>query len=129
MDIEEARRRLAANPPQGDPTAEPGETLAEKAARLDADLAALPVLDLADFRQWLIDNGGAMRLALDAADLTDAEVEARLAAAHAQARQRPCVCIPQSWHNTCTCGCADDDTACRAAGCCGVLHPRLEADQ
>lgn len=35
MDIEEARRRLAANPPKGDPTAEPGETLAEKAARLD----------------------------------------------------------------------------------------------
>lgn len=87
MDIEEARRRLAENPPQGDPTAESGETLAEKAARLDADLAVLPVLDLADFRQWLIDNGGAMRLALDAADLTDAEVEARLAAAHAAAER------------------------------------------
>jgi hypothetical protein len=43
--------------------------------------------NLAGFRQWLIDNGGAMRLALDAADLTDAEVEARLAAAHAQAER------------------------------------------
>jgi hypothetical protein len=41
MDIEEARRRLAANPPHGDPTAEPGETLDEKAARLDADNARL----------------------------------------------------------------------------------------
>jgi hypothetical protein len=61
---------------------------AEKAARLDADLGALPTLDLADFRRWLIDNGGAMRLALDAADISDAEVEARLAAAHAQAEQR-----------------------------------------
>lgn len=38
MDIEEARRRLAANPPHGDPTAEPGETLAEKAARLATPL-------------------------------------------------------------------------------------------
>lgn len=37
MDIEEARRRLAANPPHGDPTAEPGETLDEKAARLRAE--------------------------------------------------------------------------------------------
>lgn len=52
-----------------------------------ADLGALPTLDLADFRQWLIDNGGAMRLALDAANLTDAEVEARLAAAHAAAER------------------------------------------
>lgn len=54
----------------------------------DEDLAALPVLDLADFRRWLIDNGGAMRLALDGADLSDAEVEARLAAVHAEAEQR-----------------------------------------
>lgn len=34
MDIEEARQRLAEHPPKGDPTAEPGETLEEKAARL-----------------------------------------------------------------------------------------------
>lgn len=34
MDIEEARRRLAAHPRKGDPTAEPGETLEEKAERL-----------------------------------------------------------------------------------------------
>lgn len=34
MDIEEARRRLAEHPPKGDPTAMPGETLDEKAARL-----------------------------------------------------------------------------------------------
>lgn len=52
------------------------------------DLAALPVLDLADFRQWLIDNGDGLRLALNTADLTDAEVEARLAAAHAEAERR-----------------------------------------
>lgn len=38
MDIDEARRRLAANPPHGDPTAEPGETLDEKAARLRSEL-------------------------------------------------------------------------------------------
>jgi hypothetical protein len=35
-DIEEARRRLAQHPSKGDPTAEPGETLAQKAARLRA---------------------------------------------------------------------------------------------
>jgi hypothetical protein len=85
--------------------------------------------DPSDLRHFLLANAPALRAELDGLDLSDAEVEARLAAAHAQARQRPCVCIPQSWHNTCTCGCADDDTACRAAGCCGVLHPRLEADQ
>lgn len=35
-DIEEARRRLAERPLKGDPTAEPGETLDEKAERLGA---------------------------------------------------------------------------------------------
>lgn len=54
----------------------------------DEDLAALPVLDLADFRRWLIDNGGMLRAGLDTADLTDAEVEERLAAAHAAAERR-----------------------------------------
>lgn len=34
MDIEDARRRLAAHPRKGDPTAAPGETLEEKAERL-----------------------------------------------------------------------------------------------
>lgn len=52
------------------------------------DLAALPVLDLADFRQWLIDNGGAMRAGLDGLDLTEEQVEERLAAAHAEADRR-----------------------------------------
>lgn len=37
MDIEEARRRLAAHPPHGDPTNVPGETLEEKAKRLGAE--------------------------------------------------------------------------------------------
>jgi hypothetical protein len=37
MDIDEARRRLAEHPPTGDPTAEPGETLDEKAERLRAE--------------------------------------------------------------------------------------------
>lgn len=37
MDIEEARRRLAEHPPQGDPTTAAGETLDEKADRLRAE--------------------------------------------------------------------------------------------
>lgn len=37
MDIEEARRRLAAHPRHGDPTAQAGETLQEKAERLRAE--------------------------------------------------------------------------------------------
>lgn len=38
-DVEEARRRLAQHPRKGDPTAMPGETLDEKAARLRAEQA------------------------------------------------------------------------------------------
>lgn len=53
----------------------------------DAEIAALPTLDLAAFRQWLVANGGALRAGLDATQLTDAEVEERLAEAHAQAEQ------------------------------------------
>lgn len=47
-------------------------------------------------------------------DWTDTAVEP-------PAEPRNCSCSSQRWHNHCTCGCGTDDSACRAAGCCGVL--------
>ena len=79
-------RPASGNDPDADPDAYDFEVPPHPTT--DAEIAALPTLDLADFRQWLINNGGMLRAGLDAASITDTEVEERLAAAHAEVQRR-----------------------------------------
>lgn len=122
MDIEEARRRLAAHPPKGDPTTMAGETLKEKAARLRAEqgtddhvrlvpqpdgtvLIWLPYVDYLDTQAGPVEVGLDLELAVQLLD----ELE-RYVAGRDESRQCPDSefdgygpqCQKRAGHNLCS---------------------------